>query len=85
MNNQKSALKDRQQSGTDQSLYWGLRAKEFYTALRDKPIQITALDGKIYRGVLVGHDQYDVFIRQPSGLTILFAKHSIKLIHEGGE
>ncbi len=85
MNAQKSAPKDSLQSDVEQSLYWGLRAKEFYHALRDKPVQITALDGKVYRGVLIGHDQYDVFIRQPSGLTILFTKHSIKLIHEGGE
>jgi hypothetical protein len=60
---------------------WGLRTSEFYSTLRNKPIKITALDGKLYSGTLVGVDQYDLVIRQANGLTILFPKHAVKIVH----
>ena len=56
---------------------WGMSAVEFYTALKDKPIQITTLDGKVYRGTLIGVDQYEVFVATPQGI-LLMAKHAIK-------
>jgi sRNA-binding regulator protein Hfq len=67
----------------DTSQYWGVRAKEFYASLRDKPITIIAMDGKTYKGVLVGYDQYDIAIRPPSGLTLLLAKHAIQYVQSG--
>ena len=63
------------------SPYWGLGARDFYRALADKPIKITALDGKLYGGTLIGVDQYDIVIRQANGLTILFPKHAVKYLH----
>ena len=61
--------------------YWGLGANDFYRSLANKPIKLTALDGKLYSGTLVGIDQYDLLVRQANGLTILFAKHALKLVH----
>jgi hypothetical protein len=61
--------------------YWGLSANDFYRTLANKPIKITAMDGKLYSGTLIGIDQYDLFIRQANGLTILFAKHALKFVH----
>ena len=63
------------------SPYWGLGANEFYRSLANKTIKITALDGKLYNGTLVGVDQYDLFVRQANGFTILFAKHGLKFVH----
>ncbi len=63
------------------STRWGVNSAEFYSALRDKPIRITALDAKSYAGVLVGIDQYDLVIRLANGLVVLFPKHSVKYLH----
>jgi sRNA-binding regulator protein Hfq len=59
---------------------WGISATEFYASLRDKPVQVVTLDGKLYKGALVGVDTYDLVIKQPNGLAILIAKHAVKLI-----
>lgn len=59
---------------------WGVSAAEFYAALRDLPIQAATLDGKVYKGLLVGVDTYDVIIKQPNGLVVLIAKHAIKFV-----
>lgn len=68
-------------SSSKSSPYWGLGANDFYRSLANKPIKLTALDGKLYSGTLVGIDQYDLFVRQTNGLTILFAKHALKFVH----
>jgi sRNA-binding regulator protein Hfq len=59
---------------------WGVTAAEYLAALRDKPIQVITLDGKAYRGTLVGVDTYDLIIKQPNGLAVLIAKHAVKII-----
>lgn len=59
---------------------WGMTTAEFYAGLRDKPVQIVTMDGKLYKGLLVGVDQYDLLLKQTGGVTILIAKHSIKLV-----
>ena len=59
---------------------WGATSAEFYAALRDKAVQVIALDGKLYPGVLVGVDTYDLIVKQPNGATVLIAKHAVKLV-----
>ncbi|MBM3127566.1 MAG: hypothetical protein FJ009_02905 [Chloroflexi bacterium] len=59
---------------------WGASSAEFYASLRDKPIQIVTLDGKIYKGMLVGVDTYDLTLRQANGAPMLLAKHAVKFI-----
>lgn len=59
---------------------WGISAAVFLTALRDKPVQVLTLDGKMYKGMLMGVDTYDVIIKQPNGLAVLITKHAIKII-----
>jgi hypothetical protein len=59
---------------------WGVSSAEFYANLRDAPIQAVTLDGKLYKGTLVGVDLYDLVIKQTSGATILLAKHAVKFL-----
>ena len=59
---------------------WGVSAAEFYAGLRDAPIQVMTLDGKLYKGILIGVDVYDVVIKQANGATILLAKHAVKFV-----
>ncbi len=70
--------------GGNLSPYWGLGANEFFRSLASKPIKLAAMDGKLYSGTLVGVDQYDLFVRQTNGLTLMFPKHSIKFLHADG-
>ena len=80
--NQANQSNHRPSNGTPKpSAYWGLSSHEFYRGLANKPVKITALDGKLYGGTLVGVDQYDLFLRQANGLTLLFPKHAIKYLH----
>jgi len=76
-----SPLESHSKQSVKASPHWGLGAKEFYRSLANQPIKITALDGKLYSGTLIGVDQYDLFVRQNNGATVLFAKHSVKLVH----
>ena len=59
---------------------WGVSAAEFYKGLRDQPIQVVTIDGKLYKGNLVGVDVYDLVIQQAAGATILLAKHAVKFV-----
>lgn len=67
-------------NNTTPSKTWGISTAVFLTALRDKPVQVFTLDGKMYKGMLVGVDTYDVIIKQPNGVAVLIAKHAIKII-----
>ncbi len=59
---------------------WGMTSADFYEALRDKPAQIVTLDGKIYKGQLVGVDQFDLILKQSHGAVLLIPKHAIKYV-----
>ncbi len=64
--------------------YFGLTSSAYYAALRERSVQIVTLDGKVYGGLLVGVDQYDIFIKQQSGAVVLIAKHAIKTVAVAG-
>lgn len=81
MSKQSNPNQSTQVAATKASPHWGVSAHEFYRTLADKPVKITALDGKLYAGTLIGVDQYDIVIRQANGLIILFPKHSVKYLH----
>ncbi len=53
------------------ALYWGQRAADFYRGLANKPVQISLVGDKIVTGELVGHDQYELLIKQPGGAVIM--------------
>ncbi len=59
---------------------WGTTSAEFYTVLCDKPVQVTTLDSRVYPGILVGVDTYDLLLHQSSGAVLLIAKHAVKLV-----
>jgi hypothetical protein len=44
---------------------------------------VNVTTGKAFKGVLVGVDQYDVIIRQETGLELLFSKGNVVYIHKG--
>ncbi len=81
MKNQTSPTHPQQSEMQKLSTRWGISSAEFYSALRDRPVKITAVDSKSYSGVLVGIDQYDLIFRPTNGLVVLFPKHSVKYLH----
>ena len=56
---------------------WGKRSAEFYADLQGKRVNVAVTTGKVYAGVLVGVDTYDLIIRQDSGLELLIPKGSV--------
>lgn len=59
----------------------GIKAAEFYAALFNQPVQVSVVTGKVFQGVLVGVDQYDIILRQESGLQLLLAKGNVVYVH----
>ena len=59
---------------------WGRRSAQFYHDLRDKEVSVAVTTGKIYRGVLIGVDAYNLIIRQASGLELLIHKGAVVYI-----
>jgi len=59
---------------------WGVSASEFYAGLQDKTILLMTVHDIKVKGTLLGVDLYDIVIRQPNGIPILLAKHSIRSI-----
>jgi len=64
---------------------WGKRAAEFYTELKNQPVQIAVVTGKTFKGTLIGVDVYDIIIQQKSGLNLLIAKGNIVYVHKAKE
>ncbi|HEY77282.1 MAG TPA: hypothetical protein G4O00_14090 [Thermoflexia bacterium] len=60
---------------------WGKRSAEFYADLQGKKVRVSTVTGKVYSGVLVGVDTYDLIIRQDSGLEVLITKGSVVYVH----
>jgi len=60
---------------------WGLTAPQFYADLREQPILLKMSTGEKFRGALIGVDQYDLFIRQDSGLVLKLSKGTIVYCH----
>ncbi len=61
-------------------LYWGQTTAEFLYRLRGQAIRLVTLDGKEYRGQLVGVDRFEVFLQPASGPVLCMHKHAIKYI-----
>lgn len=60
---------------------FGMMSSEFYADLQGRPVVIALMNGKTYGGDLIGVDQYDVLVRQASGLLLLIPKHAVALLH----
>lgn len=60
---------------------WGRQTADFYTALEGKHVTVALVTGKALKGELVGVDQYDIILRQSSGLDVLVGKGSIAYVH----
>jgi sRNA-binding regulator protein Hfq len=62
---------------------WGVSTADFFFSLREKPIKVVTLDGKVYDGILLGVDKYDIIFKQPDGQLVLMPKHAVKYIIGG--
>ncbi len=60
---------------------WGKRSNEFYAELEEQPVLVSTSTGKVFKGLLVGVDVYDLIIRQESGLELLIPKGNIVYVH----
>lgn len=63
------------------SQVWGKRANEFYSELQNQRILVSMSNGKVFKGILVGVDVYDIVIRQESGLELLISKGNLVYVH----
>ena len=61
----------------------GTSSADFYARHVGQNVVVNVTTGKAFKGVLVGVDQYDVIIRQETGLELLFSKGNVVYIHKG--
>lgn len=59
---------------------WGTMAAKFLAAMRGEFVQIVMLDGKLYKGVLMGVDTYDLIIKQSNDTVAWISKRAVKII-----
>ena len=62
---------------------YGVLSADFYARHVGQNVNVATTTGKAFKGVLIGVDQYDVIIRQETGLEILFSKGNVVYIHKG--
>jgi sRNA-binding regulator protein Hfq len=60
---------------------WGQSQAKYLAALQDRWVKVAFLDGKTLKGVLVGVDTYEIFIRPAKGPEVLISKGAVKYIH----
>lgn len=68
-------------SATKTPRTFGMTAAEFCAALQGKSVRLELIGGKAYVGTLEGCDQYDLILKQASGLMLMVPKHAIALLH----
>ena len=61
---------------------WGKRAAAFYSELENQFVQVAVVNGKIFKGKLIGVDVYDIIIEQDSGLELLISKGNVVYVHK---
>ena len=61
----------------------GVLSADFYARHVGQSVNVATTTGKIFKGILIGVDQYDVIIRQETGLEILFSKGNVVYLHRG--
>ncbi len=62
---------------------YGVLSADFYARHVGQSVNVATTTGKIFKGVLIGVDQYDIIIRQETGLELLFSKGNVVYIHRG--
>ena len=61
----------------------GVLSADFYAQHVGKSVSVATVTGKSFKGTLIGVDQYDLILRQETGLEILFNKGNIVYLHQG--
>ncbi|MBN1812562.1 MAG: hypothetical protein JXA14_12055 [Anaerolineae bacterium] len=59
----------------------GKRSAEFYEQHIDQVVNIAVSTGQVFKGTLVGVDQYDLILLQDSGLELLLPKGNVVYVH----
>lgn len=66
---------------TKASQIFGKRSADFFGALLNQQVLVSAGNGQVFKGELIGVDVYDIIIQQKSGLELLIPKGNIIYIH----
>ena len=61
---------------------WGKKPQDFIHELKDKQVLISLVNGKAFKGTLVGADPYSVVLKQGSGLEMMINKGNVIYMHE---
>lgn len=59
---------------------WGHSAVDFYADHEGKDIVILLMNGDSIRGVLIGHDTYDLLLAIEGGHPALITKHAVAIV-----
>jgi hypothetical protein len=60
---------------------WGKEPLDFIHEMQDKKVFISTVDGRAFKGTLVGANPYALVIRQKSGLEMMVNKGNIVYVH----
>jgi sRNA-binding regulator protein Hfq len=60
---------------------WGKEPLDFVHDLKNKQILISLVNGKAFKGTLVGADPYSVVLKQGSGLEMMINKGNVIYMH----
>jgi small nuclear ribonucleoprotein (snRNP)-like protein len=68
---------------------WGVTGTRFIYRLKGQQVLVAVSTGKVFRGLLIGADPYNLILRQESGLEMLVGKGNVIYLHavenHGGE
>jgi small nuclear ribonucleoprotein (snRNP)-like protein len=60
---------------------WGKEPLDFIHGLKDKKVLISLVNGKAFKGKLVGADPYSLVLQQDSGLELMISKGNVIYLH----
>ncbi len=63
------------------SAKWGKEPLDFIHDLKDRHVLISLVNGKAFKGKLVGADPYSLVLQQDSGLEMMINKGNVIYLH----
>jgi sRNA-binding regulator protein Hfq len=60
---------------------WGKEPYEFIHELQGKHVLVSLVNGKAFKGALVGADPYNLVLRQDNGLELMINKGNLIYVH----
>lgn len=72
---------DRDEPGTQRNPeFFGFRAADVLALLANQQIELTTVDGRIYRAELAGTDKYTITLKDAAGDLTLVQKSAVKML-----